>query len=78
MVIHAEPKRNSTSLKIILHEGRKRQVRMMCEAVGHPIISLRRVRIGPLYVKGMRGGEARMLGKKEVDELRALVGLPPS
>jgi 23S rRNA pseudouridine2605 synthase len=76
-VVHAEPKRNTTSLRITIHEGRKRQIRLMCEAVGHPVQSLRRLRIGPLYVKGMRAGECKMLGKKEVDELRALVGLPP-
>ena len=38
---------NSSSLRIVIHEGRKRQVRLMCEAVGNPVISLKRVRIGP-------------------------------
>lgn len=75
-VIHAEPKSNTTGLRIIIHEGRKRQVRLMCEAVGHPVKSLKRVRYGPLRIKGMRSGEARLMGKKEVDELRVLVGLP--
>lgn len=77
-VIHAEKSTNTTGLKITIHEGRKRQVRQMCEAVGHPVKSLRRLRVGPLYVKGMAAGQVRMLGKKEVDELRKLVGLPPS
>ena len=76
-IIHAEPTTQTTSLKIVLHEGRKRQVRQMCEAVGYPVKSLKRVRIGPLILKGMRPGEARLLGKKEVDHLRNLVGLPP-
>lgn len=76
-VVHEESKVARTQLTIIIHEGRKRQVRLMCEAVGHPVISLRRVRIGPLLVKGLRSGECRMLGKKEVDALRALVGLEP-
>ena len=75
-VIHAEPKSNTTGLRITLHEGRKRQVRLMCELVGHPVISLKRIRYGPLYVKGMRTGECKLLGKKEVDELRKMVGLP--
>jgi 23S rRNA pseudouridine2605 synthase len=66
---------NSTSLRIVLHEGKKRQVRLMCEAVGHPVLSLKRVRIGPLLVRGMRGGECRVLGQLEVDNLRRLVGL---
>jgi 23S rRNA pseudouridine2605 synthase len=77
-VIHAEPKTNTTGLRIIIHEGRKRQVRLMCEAVGHPVKSLKRVRYGPLKIRGMRVGEAKLLGKKEVDELRALVGLEES
>ena len=40
-------------------------------------MSLKRVRYGPLRIKGMRVGEAKLLGKKEVDELRKLVGLEP-
>jgi pseudouridine synthase len=77
-VIHAEPKSETTGLRIVIHEGRKRQVRLMCEAVGHPVISLKRLRVGPLRMKGLRVGEARLLGKKEVDDLRKLVGLDPS
>ena len=65
----------SSSLRMVLHEGRKRQVRQMCEAVGHPVISLKRTRIGPLLLRGMRGGECRLLSKQEVDQLRKLVGL---
>lgn len=74
--VHEEPR--STSLRITIHEGRYRQVRFMCEAVGHPVISLKRVRYGPLVLKGMRAGEAKLLGKKDVDGLRKLVGLPPA
>ncbi len=74
-VIHAEEKTNTTGLKIIIHEGRKRQVRLMCEAVEHPVIKLKRLRIGPLVVKGLRAGECRMLMKKEIDDLKRMVGL---
>jgi pseudouridine synthase len=74
-VIHAEPKTNTTGLNIVIHEGRKRQIRLMCEAVGHPVRQLKRVRIGPLRIKGMKPGEARLLGKKDVDELRRMVDL---
>jgi pseudouridine synthase len=77
-LIHAEPTKNTTGLKLIIHEGRKRQVRLMCESIGFPVKTLKRVRLGPIYVKGMRAGEARMLGKAEVNELRSLVGLPPA
>jgi 23S rRNA pseudouridine2605 synthase len=75
-VIHAEPSTNTTGLTFVLHEGRKRQIRLMCEAAGHDVISLKRLRIGPLTVKGMRAGECRMLTKSEVDSLRKLVKLP--
>lgn len=76
-VIHAEEKKNTTGLKIIIHEGRKRQIRQMCELVGFPVKSLKRIRIGPLRIRGMKPGECRLLGKEELNELRALVGLPP-
>ncbi|MEA2552471.1 MAG: rRNA synthase [Fimbriimonadaceae bacterium] len=63
------------SLRLIIHEGRKRQVRQMCDAIGHPVVTLKRVRIGQLLLRGMRGGEVRLLGKQEVQELRRQVGL---
>jgi len=75
-VIHTEEKKNTTGLRITIHEGRKRQIRQMCELVGHPVKSLKRVRIGPLKIRGMRPGECRLLGMEELNELRALVGLP--
>ena len=75
-IVHAEPR--STSLRITIHEGRYRQVRFMCDGIGHPILSLRRTRYGPYTVKGMRPGEAVLLGKKDVDALRKSVGLPPA
>ncbi len=75
-VIHTEPR--STSLRITIHEGRYRQVRFMCENVGHPVLSLKRTRYGPYSVRGMRPGEAVLLGKKDVDILRKSVGLPPA
>jgi pseudouridine synthase len=76
-VIHAEEKKNTTGLKITIHEGRKRQIREMCALVGHPVKSLKRVRIGPLKIRGMKPGECRLLGKEELNELRGMVGLPP-
>lgn len=62
-------------LKVILHEGRKRQVRLMCEAVGHPVKSLKRTRIGGLVLRNLPPGACRMLGKRELDALRKQVGL---
>jgi 23S rRNA pseudouridine2605 synthase len=76
-VIHAESKTNTTGLRITIHEGRKRQIRNMCELVGNPVKTLKRVRIGPLGIKGMRPGECRLIGKEELNEIRGLVGLDP-
>ncbi len=72
---HVEPRQGTALLKIIIHEGRKRQVRLMCEAVGYPVRTLKRVRYAFLNLHGMRAGEAKLLGKKDVDELRKLVRL---
>lgn len=73
-VTYADEKSWKATLKLVIHEGRKRQVRLMCEAVGHPVLSLKRVRIGPLQVRGMAKGECRMLGVQEVEALRNAAG----
>jgi pseudouridine synthase len=57
-------------LSIVLHEGRNRQVRRMCEAIGHPVVRLRRVRIGPISDNRIRPGEFRDLDAKEISSLR--------
>jgi 23S rRNA pseudouridine2605 synthase len=57
-------------LELVLHEGRKRQVRRMCEAVGHPVIALERVGFGPLALGGLAVGQARRLSAAEVEALR--------
>jgi len=56
-------------LELIIHEGRKRQVRRMCEAVGHPVRSLERVAFGPLRLGGLEAGEHRLLTPAEVEAL---------
>ncbi len=57
-------------LEITIHEGRKRQVRRMCEAVGHPVIALERVAFGPLRLGRLGPGEHRRLTRAEVEALR--------
>ncbi|MCL2394018.1 MAG: rRNA pseudouridine synthase [Acidimicrobiaceae bacterium] len=56
-------------LRIVIHEGRNRQVRRMCDAVGHPVVRLARIRIGPLADRRLSPGEWRSL---TADEIRAL------
>jgi 23S rRNA pseudouridine2605 synthase len=65
--------RNSVVL-ITIREGRNRQVRRMCEAVGHPVQKLRRVRFGPIADKRLRPGEWRELTKGEVEKLKSGTG----
>ena len=57
-------------LEIALREGRKRQVRRMCEAVGHRVVALRRIAFGPLELGRLAEGESRRLEAGEVDRLR--------
>ena len=59
------------TLELTIHEGRKRQVRRMCEHVGHPVVSLQRVRIGPLRLGDLPLGRVRLLTAAEVDLLRS-------
>jgi len=68
---------DSAALEIVLHEGRKRQVRRMCDAVGHPVKRLVRTRIGDLADPGLGPGEWRELSDAEVRSLYAVAGLPP-
>jgi 23S rRNA pseudouridine2605 synthase len=59
-------------LELTIHEGRNRQVRRMCEAVGHPVIELRRVAFGPLTLGELAPGSYRRLSDGEVELLRSL------
>jgi 23S rRNA pseudouridine2605 synthase len=64
-------------VRITIHEGRNRQVRRMCDAVGHPVRRLVRTRIGPLADRDLPPGEWRALSQDEVRALeRAAVARP--
>jgi 23S rRNA pseudouridine2605 synthase len=64
-----QKRRDRSALSIAIHEGRKRQVRRMCEAVGHPVLRLVRVRIGPLRDPDLAPGTYRALEAREVRSL---------
>lgn len=64
-------------VELIIHSGRKRQVRRMLKAVGHPVVSLVRTRLGPLTLEGLRPGEWRRLTSREIAQLRRACGLQP-
>jgi 23S rRNA pseudouridine2605 synthase len=59
-------------LELAIHEGRKRQVKRMCETVGHPVLRLHRSRYAGLDVERLAPGEWRELTRAEVDALHAL------
>jgi 23S rRNA pseudouridine2605 synthase len=61
-------------IELVIREGRKRQVRRMCEAVGHRVLSLQRVAYGSLLLGDLAPGEHRRLGEVEVERLRAEAG----
>jgi 23S rRNA pseudouridine2605 synthase len=60
----------SDTLEITIHEGRKRQVKRMCEAVGHRVVELQRIRFGPLQLGELAVGAVRRLTPNEVSVLR--------
>lgn len=59
-------------IELTIHEGRNRQVRRMCETVGHPVLALERVAFGPLRLDGLAPGAHRRCSDAEVERLRAL------
>ncbi len=66
-----------TFLRITLHEGRKRQIRRIAAAFGHPVKSLVRIGIGPLHLGNLQPGEWRYLSEGEIRRLRETVGKAP-
>ena len=65
------PRGSDSIVDITLREGRNRQVRRMCEAVGHPVVTLSRVQFGPLRDPGLKVGHSRELTPREVKALQA-------
>jgi len=64
-------------LRIVIHEGRNRQVRRMCAAVGHEVTRLVRTRIGPIQDATLSPGASRQLSLAEVRRLMEAVGMDP-
>lgn len=64
-----------TWLEVIVREGRRREIRQMCERVGLPVEKLARIQLGPLKLGKLAPGAHRLLNEREVATLRAAVGL---
>jgi len=67
---HGGREERDALLRMTIREGRNRQVRRMCEAVGHPVRALRRVRIGPLEDRTLKPGQWRDLSPAEIRQLQ--------
>ena len=65
-------KEDRTVLSITIYEGKNRQIRRMCEAVGLQVLRLKRERIGTLSIGTLRAGQYRKLSDKEIDYLKTL------
>lgn len=64
----------ATTLKIVMHEGRNRQIRKVAELLGHPVRNLKRVAIGPILLADLPPGQTRPLTAEELRRLRKAVG----
>ncbi len=68
-IMKTDEEKNLSRLEIVIHEGKNRQVRKMCEAIGKKVIALHRSKIGNIDVKDLKIGQWRYLTKKEVEIL---------
>ncbi len=64
----------STCLKITIHEGKKRQIKRMCYAIGHRVLKLRRIQIGTINLGDLKPGKFRYLTQEEVESLKSISG----
>ncbi|PAE24269.1 MULTISPECIES: 23S rRNA pseudouridine(2605) synthase RluB [Bacillaceae] len=71
-LLSMDKKKQTAIVEISIHEGRNRQVRRMFEAIGHPVLKLKRERYGFLTLQGLSAGDARELTAHEVKQLRTL------
>lgn len=70
-----QKKSDHTVIKMRIHEGKKRQIKRMMKALGHPVIALKRIRFAGLTLEGLQGKIWRVLSKEEVTQLYRLTGL---
>lgn len=68
-IIKYDIEKNETRLEIVIHEGKNREVRKMCEAIGKKVLALHRTKIGNIEVRPLEMGKYRFLSEKEVKSL---------
>jgi 23S rRNA pseudouridine2605 synthase len=64
------PEKNETIVEITIYEGRNRQVRRMFESVSYPVIKLKRIKFGPIFLTGVPRGKYRHLAPDEIKALK--------
>lgn len=69
-IMKIDEEKNISRLEIVIHEGKNRQVRKMCEAIGKKVIALHRSKIGNIGVKDLKIGQWRYLTKEEISSLK--------
>lgn len=68
-ILKTDLEKNTSRLEITIHEGKNRQIRKMCEAVGYPVLALHRSKISGVDVKDLPLGKWRFLSKQEVERI---------
>ena len=68
-ILKNDEEKNQSRLEITIHEGKNRQVRKMCEAIGHKVLALHRSKIAGIGVKDLSLGKWRYLNKEEVNKI---------
>ena len=68
-ILKTDTEKNISRIEITIHEGKNRQVRKMCEAVGRSVKALHRTKIGNIDVKDLKIGEWRYLSQKEIRDI---------
>lgn len=69
-ILKIDEEKNQSRLEITIHEGKNRQVRKMCEAIGHKVLALHRSKIAGIDVKDVPLGKWRYLNSKEVNKIK--------
>lgn len=69
-ILKTDSEKQISRLEIVIHEGKNRQVRRMCEAVGRKVLALHRTKIGDIAVKDLELGKWRFLKREEVEKLK--------
>ena len=69
-ILKTDTEKNISRISITIHEGKNRQIRKMCEAIGKKVLALHRSKIGDIEVKNIEIGNWRYLTKKEVESLK--------